>query len=67
MAIIALFKNEKVEILDTFDLAEGKQAAFRALAGKPFVGGDKWPIFTEWATAPAGELANVHQESTNGH
>jgi hypothetical protein len=38
----------------------GKElAAVRALAGKPFVGGDRWPVRTEYSTVEVNSLAPV--------
>lgn len=62
MTILAQFKNQHVEIIDTFERSGRKLATVKAITGKPFVGGDKWPVFTEWATAPIDELVNVHQD-----
>jgi hypothetical protein len=62
MTIIAVFrpKNVSVEILDVFDGPQGiKLACVRALDGKPFVGGDKWPVATSFATVPTSDLTDV--------
>jgi hypothetical protein len=58
MTIIATFKpqNVKVEILDVFECGGIKLAAVKAIEGKPFAGGDKWPVSTEFATVKAAEL-----------
>jgi hypothetical protein len=51
--------NVQVEILDVFDSPEGKLAVVQAVSGKPFVGGDKWPVATPYATVPAADLVDV--------
>ena len=51
MTILAQFKNQEVEVLNSYTSGGVKYAGVKAITGKPFVGGDKWPIFTEWATA----------------
>jgi len=63
MSIVARYtpKNVSVEIQDVFDSPEGKLAAVRALDGKPFVGGDKWPVATCFATVRASDLAVVEE------
>lgn len=59
MTILAHYQNQQVEILDVYDNPGGKVASLRATQGKPFVGGDKWPIWTEYTTAPAAELSDI--------
>ena len=55
--IIARYKNSPVEVLDVYtDGAEVKWAAIRALEDKPFVGGDMWPVRTEYTTARVEDL-----------
>lgn len=59
--IIALFKSQiPVEVLDVYRGADGKLAVVKALAGKPFIGGDKWPIWTEFATVSIALLDAVY-------
>lgn len=48
-----------VKILDVYECGGMTWAVVQALAGKPFVGGDKWPVATEFATLPAVDLAPV--------
>lgn len=62
MTILAQFKNQPVEILDVYDMPNGKVASLRALQGKPFVAGDKWPVWSEWTTAPVAELTDIHPQ-----
>lgn len=62
MTILAQYKNQNVEILEVYETGGVKMAAVRAITGRPFVGGDKWPVYTEWTTAPAAELSNVHTD-----
>jgi hypothetical protein len=54
MTIIATFKpqNVKVEILDVFE----DLASVKAIEGSPFIGGDKWPVSTPYATVKVAEL-----------
>lgn len=63
MTIIATFKpqNVKVEILDVFEAGGAKLASVKAIEGRPFVGGDKWPVFTPFATVKAAELGPVEE------
>lgn len=56
MTILARFQNQQVEVIDTFEAGGIELAAVKAITGKPFVGGDKWPVFTEWATVKTCEL-----------
>lgn len=67
MAILARFKDQQVEILDVYDYPEGKVASLRAVDGKPFIGGDKWPVRTEYTTAPIGELSNITSQDDKPH
>jgi hypothetical protein len=52
-------KSVTVKILDAYECGGVTWAVVQALAGKPFVGGDKWPVATEFATLPAADLAPV--------
>jgi len=63
MTILARFtpKNVIVEIEDTFEVAGEKLACVRAIEGRPFVGGNKWPVPTAYATVKAAELETVDQ------
>lgn len=54
-----------VELEETFEVGGHKLANVRALVGRPFVGGDKWPVRTEFATVPADRLMVV-QPATVG-
>jgi hypothetical protein len=63
MTILARIRNQQVEILDAYEAGGEKRACIRALEGQPFVGGDRWPVHTEYTTAPAGELQDVHQDA----
>lgn len=62
MTIIAVYKSQQVEILDIFTTGGQTWAVVKAITGRPFVGGDKWPVRTEFTTAPAAVLANVKTE-----
>ena len=61
MSILALFKFEiPVEIVEVYgDLGGEKLVCVKALDGKPFVGGAKFALLTEWATVKASELSGV--------
>lgn len=60
MSIIALYENRiPVEVIDACECGGVKLACVQALEGKPFVGGDKWPVYTEFATVKAADLAGV--------
>lgn len=52
--------NTGVEVLDTYTIDGVEMAAVRALHGKPFVGGDRWPVRTEYACLPVSELDQDH-------
>jgi hypothetical protein len=57
MNSIALFQNIiPVEILDRFECGGVDLASVRALEGQPFVGGDTYPVRTEYATVKACDL-----------
>lgn len=63
MTILAQYASKTVEVLDAWtDPAGVKQASVKALDGKPFVGGDKWPVRSEWGTVKAADLQDVHQD-----
>ena len=59
--IKAIYRNTHVEVLDVYQTRKVKYAAIRALEGKPFVGGNKWPVRTEYTTAHADDLSDVSQ------
>lgn len=65
MTILARYtpKNEKVEIQDVFECGGVKLVCIRALDGKPFIGGDKWPVATPYATVPASDLAPIEESA----
>ena len=56
----------KVEVLDAYEVNGVKFAAVKACEGQPFVGGDKWPVKTEFATVEASELVRVPGTPPNG-
>lgn len=66
MTILAHYKteyfDEPVEVLDTWDTPKGKYASVKAITGKPFIGGDKWPVHTEYTTTPITNLLDIHQD-----
>jgi len=49
-------KNVEVEILDVYPMGSQLMATVEAVQGKPFVGGDKWPVHTPYATVRFSEL-----------
>jgi hypothetical protein len=55
----AIYRNIQVEILDTYKAGNTKYVAVRAVEGKPFVGGNKWPTRTEYTTAEFDELYGI--------
>lgn len=58
MTILALFKNEiPVEVVEVYEVGGVKLTTVKAVRGKPFIGGNKWPIQTEWTIAKATELS----------
>lgn len=62
MSIIAVYKNQKVEILDTFEAGGVVLANVKALEGLPFMGGNKWPVHTAYTTCKAAELTPVRTD-----
>lgn len=54
--VILQHNGNRVEVLDTMEVGGVRLAMVRALDGKPYVGGDRWPIRTEYATVKACEL-----------
>lgn len=59
MASITVRRNGSkipVEVLDYFVCGGVQLAAVEALEGKPFMGGDKWPVHTPWATVEVADL-----------
>jgi hypothetical protein len=67
MSIVARFTNEyfdePVEILDTWETGGVKMASVKALEGRPFVGGDKFPTWTAYKTVKAAELSDIRQNT----
>jgi hypothetical protein len=49
-------KTIPVEVTDYFVCGGVRLAVVKALEGHPFVGGDKWPVFTEYATVKVADL-----------
>ena len=62
MSILAQYQNIIVEVQDIYtDGAGVKWASVEAQDGQPFIGGDKWPIRTRFATIKVEELSeNPH-------
>ncbi len=70
MTIVTQSQNGKsisieVEVLDTYEAGGVKYAAVKALEGKPFVGGDKWPVRTEFTVVEAAKLINPNGKKPN--
>lgn len=60
--IVATYLGHEVEIVDTFRSGPALIAVVHALDGsEPFVGGDKWPVRTDWANVLAVNLENVQE------
>lgn len=55
--MIVTYKQIPVEVLDiTEDGAGIRWAVIKAITGRPFVGGNKWPTRTAYATAKVDDL-----------
>lgn len=62
MMIIATYENVQVEIVDTFRSGGIMMAVVHAMDGsEPFVGGDKWPVRTDWSNIPIDRLSNIQK------
>ena len=60
--IIATFEQTEVEIVDVFRSGNIMIAIVRTMDGsKPFVGGSKQPVKTDWANIPIDRLNNIAQ------
>lgn len=64
MTIIAQYQNHVVEISDVYEVGGVMLASIKAIDGKPFVGGDRWPIRTEYATVSAADLTPAEPSPT---
>lgn len=51
-----------IKVTDVFISGGIKLAAVEAVEGKPFVGGDKWPVRTQWQTVKYDELVWDHYD-----
>ena len=61
----ALYGNIEVKVEDVYPLTDGvPYASVKALHGKPFVGGDKWPIRSPWTTVPVEDLILLDSDCT---
>jgi len=62
MSILAQYQNIVVEVLSVYTDGDGvKWASVEAQDGQPFIGGDKWPVRTKFATVKVEELSeNSH-------
>ena len=55
--ILAHYAGIKVKIIDCFQMQHGERlAVVEAVNGTPFVGGDKWPIYTNRTIVDVGDL-----------
>jgi len=61
MAILAYSPEHDTvcEILDVYTCGGVELASVKAISGKPFVGGDRWPIRTEYSILKTAELMPV--------
>lgn len=58
--VVATYEQTQVEIVDVFRTGGIIMAVVHALDGsEPFVGGDKWPVRTDWANIPVAMLGNI--------
>jgi hypothetical protein len=62
MSSIALFKNIKVEVTDFWESGGIQYASIKACEGEPFIGGNKWPVYTAYAIAQVDELQPIALE-----
>jgi hypothetical protein len=53
----------QVEILDIYH----PLCTVRALAGKPFVGGDRWPVATEYTVTRMDQIVVVNARLSQSH
>jgi len=44
------YRGIEVEILDTFEMGGVRLAAVKAVNTRPFVGGDRYPVWTQYTT-----------------
>jgi hypothetical protein len=59
MSSLTYFFNGKavpVITLDFFTCGGEQLAVVQSLSGKPFVGGNKWPVYTPFATVKVSDL-----------
>ena len=50
------YKNERVKVNDRFEINGTPYVAIEAVKGKPFMGGDTYPVKTQFATVPESDL-----------
>ena len=50
------YKSHPVEVVEMYTTPGGTHVVVKALEGQPFVGGNKWPVRTEWAFCMAEDL-----------
>lgn len=59
MAIISpatYYEGHEVEVLDVYECGGIELATVEAIHGKPFVGGDKWAVWTPFKVVRVDEL-----------
>jgi hypothetical protein len=56
MNSIARYNHQLVKINDKWEAGGIEHASIEAIQGTPFMGGDKWPVQTKFASVPASEL-----------
>lgn len=60
--IIATYQSHELEIVDTYRTGGVVMAVCHAIDGsEPFVGGDKWPVKTDWKNIPIAHLENIQE------
>ena len=56
LSVVSRDSKVAVEVLEYFVSGETHYASVVALKGKPFVGGNKWAVWTCWATVKVSDL-----------
>jgi hypothetical protein len=51
-----LYRQTPIEILEVYEMGRLALVTVKAIEGKPFIGGDKWPVHTEYTTARVDDL-----------
>ena len=56
-----MYHSYEVDVTDVFECGGVKLACVTAIDGKPFIGGDKWPIRTKYTVVRADELTPIEE------